>query len=458
MLSGLNLKQIWYDFVSCGHFFRPQDASYRRVYLINAMMFLAALVFCFFGLFNLLVSGLYTIAAMDFICLILTIFLLYDLRYHRSVQRSALLAIALILGGLIAYVVLSHGQSYGLIWMATLPPFAFFLLGLKRGLVLVLGGWVVLLLAMVIFGSQWPDWSFDTVSVANVAVALLALIGLIAYYEYTRNEAATQLAVLNRTLQERIDRALAENLSQQKLLIQRSKMADLGEAFGMLAHQWKQPLTVCTLAADVLNTRLEELGGEGGRESPRYYTRTLQEQLEFMRQSVDDFQAFMHPSRNCAPFKPYGAFLKVVKLYGPVLKKREIDLEITANEAAQAAQIEGYANELMQAGLNLLSNACDAILKRRAHEPAHTGQIALQMERRSDQLMIAIEDNGSGVNAAIAPKLFELFVTDKGPSGNGLGLYMSRVIIERMGGTIALENHEDGAVVTICLPIAPALG
>ena len=435
-------------FLTVGNRFSADHPDYRRALLLHTMMLAAIVVFGLFALLNIFVFHFYLIAAVDLCALIASIVLLVYLHKSAQVERVSNWALWIIALGLFAYLMIEKNAHYGLIWATTFFPFAFFLKGLRRGLMLSLLFYGVFIMGVLAHRSSWQALGFDAVSLSNVGVVLLALMALIGYYEKSRAEASAKLAELNRSLQHRIQAAIEENLAQQKLLIQRSKLADLGQSFAMLAHQWKQPLTVAALCVETLQED-EPLG----KPEQKRYLENIGHQIAFLNQSVNDFQDFLRPDKTQSVFSPVASFMQTARLIEPIFLKKAIGLRFETN-GCEAGLVLGYENEFKQVALNLLNNAFDAM--RAVKKGSNSDYIIVRFICEEDYLSLCVEDSGAGIDEAIQSTLFELFATSKGNNGSGLGLYMSRIIIEKMNGTLTLKNRDNGqsgAVATIQLPL-----
>jgi signal transduction histidine kinase len=111
---------------------------------------------------------------------------------------------------------------------------------------------------------------------------------------------------------------------------------------------------------------------------------------------------------------------------------------------------DGYGNEVAQVLLNLIANAKDVLLERNIQNP----YIQIHADQRDNQVEITILDNGKGVSIEPIEKIFEPYVSTKhASSGTGIGLYMSKIIIEKHSfGSLHVENTKEGALFTIFLP------
>jgi len=229
---------------------------------------------------------------------------------------------------------------------------------------------------------------------------------------------------------------------KEQLMIQQSKLADMGSMIGAIAHQWKQPLNVIGLSVSLYE---EEHEGDSGVEE---LAREINGQVAYMSETINDFRNFFQPSKRKQMFDINEAVNNVIKLLYPKMKTQNINIHLDKDIDAKAY---GFKNEFMQVMMNLINNARDAVVER---EPKN-GIIHIDVKKNNDFVTISLKDNGGGISEELLPdKLFEQYVTSKGDKGTGIGLSMSKTIIEKyMDGVLTARNIKDGAEFTIMLPI-----
>lgn len=144
---------------------------------------------------------------------------------------------------------------------------------------------------------------------------------------------------------------------------------------------------------------------------------------------------------------------KTLEIVNPVLQSKTITLQVK-NEAHKQVMFNGYQNEFQQVILKLINNAKDAILEKYEDEPSHEKLIVITIAEDEEKINVSVSDNGGGIPAKIIERIFEPYYTTKEEGkGTGVGLYMSKMIIEQnMNGVLSVENGSDGAIFTIVLP------
>ena len=214
-----------------------------------------------------------------------------------------------------------------------------------------------------------------------------------------------------------------EKEEQKELLIHQSRLASMGEMLGNIAHQWRQPLS--RLGYILMNIE--------SKDKVQCHTQKLKEasnQLEFMSQTIDDFRDFYKPDKEKEIFNLLEETQKVLVL----LDFKEIEIVVVAKEEVS---ILNHKNAYKQVLLNLLTNAKDILKNRAVPFP----KIIIKIEKNA----ITVSDNAGGVKLENIQRIFEPYFSTK-PQGLGIGLYMSKVIVEKnMGGKMRVENTKNGA-------------
>lgn len=240
-----------------------------------------------------------------------------------------------------------------------------------------------------------------------------------------------------------------KNIEQERMLLQQSKMATIGEMIGIIAHQWVQPLNSIAMISQMLQELLDL-----DEESNNLVVKTvssINDQISFMLATANDFKNFLKPSENATVFSVADAVNSVLDLYRPQLKYYYIQCGVFfESEELRKSVVYGYENEFKNVILNLCTNAKDA-LENSGTENAEI-EINISTDETGKKVIIAVIDNGGGIPQDVLDKLFTAYVSSKGEKGTGLGLYMSKLIInERMNGEISASNTENGAKITITL-------
>jgi C4-dicarboxylate-specific signal transduction histidine kinase len=250
----------------------------------------------------------------------------------------------------------------------------------------------------------------------------------------------SQLEALNLTLEERVEGAVDELRQKDQALIQQNRLAAMGEMIGNIAHQWRHPLHNIGLLVQILPAEMEELSPAQLEDRVGQIMNIIMQ----MSQTIDDFTNFFHQDKAKTSFVVHSAVVKAVEFNLPSLDSKGIAVSV---EGDREVVIHGYNNEYLQVLLNIINNAKDALVQRAVKEP----RISIRIARKDEQSVVTISDNGGGIDDSILPKIFDPYFTTKGPAlGTGIGLYMSKMIIEQnMGGSLKARNIADGAEFSI---------
>ena len=246
-------------------------------------------------------------------------------------------------------------------------------------------------------------------------------------------------------LESKINEEIFKRSEQEKLLIQQSKLASMGEMIGNIAHQWRQPLG--ELSALLINIQVKH---EFHDLDDAYMLSSIQQCIKinaFMSGTISDFQNFFKPSKEKEVFEISEACERAITILQASLKYHGIEFSFDISEKME---VFGYPNEFAQALLNILSNAKDVLSEREISNPS----IRLYLKKGYKYILIVIEDNGGGILPEHMDRIFEPYFTTKyAIQGTGIGLYMTKMIIENnMGGIITVKNTPSGALFTIKLP------
>ncbi len=250
------------------------------------------------------------------------------------------------------------------------------------------------------------------------------------------------LEVLNKELQNQI----SERKNQEKMLVHNSKLAAMGEMIGMIAHQWRQPLSSISTLAGNLQIYIE-LGLFDQTEFDTLLDQ-INQHSQYLSNTINDFRNFFRPDN---PMDTIMLDQVVENTLGIIGKSLEYNHITVVKDYEFSSEILTHPNELMQVFLNILKNASDAFVDSSASAPA----ITIRGRETDKYHQVEIIDNAGGIPDSVISSIFEPYFSTKGPGvGTGLGLYMSKMIVEEhCRGQLLVENRGDGAVFTVRLPV-----
>lgn len=258
-------------------------------------------------------------------------------------------------------------------------------------------------------------------------------------------EKSTQdLTYLNKHLEQEVKAAVEQMRKQEQILMQQSKNAAMGEMIGNIAHQWRQPLN----ALGIIIQDIEEAHAFGELDAA-YIKKTISNamtQIQFMSRTIDDFRNFFKPDKQKTSFDVNSVLEETLFLLSGQFNSAGIRINKELHPGT--ITIESYASEFSQVFLNLFNNAKDAIMEKTAEGllPAHKGELTVASGDEGDHVTIRISDNGIGIPQSIIDRIFEpYFTTKEQGKGTGIGLYMSKTIIEdNMNGTLHVTSSAEG--------------
>lgn len=232
--------------------------------------------------------------------------------------------------------------------------------------------------------------------------------------------------------------AVEELRRKEQLLIQQNRLAAMGEMLVNISHQWRQPLNVLGLILQELTRSYQR--GSLTAELLDARTHRAQQVILHMSQTIDDFRNFLSPDKMKASFNVKEVVETTLFMFRDSLKEILVDVHLMAEEDLF---IEGYRNEYAQTIMNILINARDVFHERKVPHP----RLTIMILRQNGKSVVTFADNAGGIASDVMGKIFDPYFTTKAPDkGTGIGLFMSKMIIERnMNGSLSVRNTEEGA-------------
>jgi signal transduction histidine kinase len=256
-----------------------------------------------------------------------------------------------------------------------------------------------------------------------------------------------ELNYLNRSLHQKVEKEVQKNREKDKLIMQQAKLASLGEMIGNIAHQWRQPLN--TLGIIIQDIENAYHFGDLDSEYIEKNSSDAMDQIHYMSSTIDDFRNFFRADGADEVFSVIKAINNSLAITKSSLENKNIRL---IKDIRDDLKIKGSKNQYIQVVINIIKNGQDVLIDNRIESP----YIKISLREESGKSILSIEDNGGGIPPEIMEKIFEPYFTTKHQSvGTGLGLYMSKTIIERnLKGQLRVENLKSGAKFSIIVPTA----
>ena len=219
----------------------------------------------------------------------------------------------------------------------------------------------------------------------------------------------------------------------------------MGEMIEHIAHQWRQPLSQVNSAVLVVDALLERHGLEDTQ--IEFKLSEIESLTKYMSMTINDFKNFFVEEKQKFFFRLKDVINYVVDIAWFSLNNKDISLSVHVDDNIN---MRNYANELQQVILVLINNARDVLEIEQVEDP----EIMIDVESSTHHVTIKVSDNAGGIDESILDKVFDpYFTTKQATNGTGLGLYISKMIIEEsMEGSLSVKNSDKGAEFSIVLP------
>lgn len=264
-----------------------------------------------------------------------------------------------------------------------------------------------------------------------------------------------KLSSVYSSMDKQIKESINELRQKDKHILQQSRQAQMGEMISMIAHQWRQPLSA--ISTVVAGLKLKEAlgkydlntpeGQKEHKENLQISLNKIEEYVKFLTVTIDDFRNFFKPDKKKEEVALIDLVNKTLDIVKKAFEVNKISLHVESNSQRT---ITTYSHEVMQVILNMLKNSEDIFKEKKQTD----GNVTIRIYSENDNEKIEIQDNAGGIPEEIFDKIFEpYFSTKQEKNGSGLGLYMSKTIIEEHClGKIDVQNTKDGALFCITLP------
>ena len=263
-----------------------------------------------------------------------------------------------------------------------------------------------------------------------------------------------ELEVLNNSLEDKVQDEIAKNRDKDQKLVQQSRMAQMGEMISMIAHQWRQPLGAIAASSIDLKMKIAFASfdldkKEGQEECTAYFDEQLsniETYVQGLTTTIDDFRNFYKPNKEKKTMTINEPIEKSLSIIEAVAKASGVEI---IKDFKSVKMGELYDSELMQVFLNIIKNAQDNFKEKEISN----ARIMITTMDIPEGVKVEICDNGGGIPEDIIKKIFDpYFSTKDEKNGTGLGLYMSKTIVEEHhDGILEVSNKEDGVCFVITI-------
>lgn len=301
------------------------------------------------------------------------------------------------------------------------------------------------------------EWIFQNKDLENLWIEIVLtyieiddvpLIHIVIRDINKRKKMEKELESLTYKLEERIAEEIKKNKEKTNQLIQQSRLAQMGEMISMIAHQWRQPLAAISATTNNLLLKII-LGEKIENKDLEVELKLINDYSQHLSLTIDDFRNFFRSDKIKFESSLKEIIQKSINIIKTSLISKNIELEI---KYQYDEKITTYINEVQQVILIILKNAEDAFEER----DIKNKKIFIKTSKIDNFAVIEINDNAGGISLGIIDKVFDpYFSTKKEKEGTGIGLYMSKIIIdEHCLGNLSVRNSENGALFTIKLPLS----
>ncbi len=238
---------------------------------------------------------------------------------------------------------------------------------------------------------------------------------------------------------------LERNKEKDQLILAQSRNATMGEMVSMIAHQWRQPLTTISMSVNniSLDIELDDLTVDSLKE----HTSTISKQTQELSNTIEDFLSYFKPNKEVEEINVKDVYYNALNICKNFIKKSDIQVLTNFDDTCD---INGYSRDLMQIIINLLKNAEEALNSNNISKKI----IEVTIFQNNDYVHLEVNDNAGGIPKEIIHDIFNPYFSTKKKNSSGLGLYMSKNIVEKhLNGILEVSNKNNGANFVLKLPI-----
>ncbi|WP_345979331.1 ATP-binding protein [Sulfurimonas sp. HSL3-2] len=376
---------------------------------------------------------------------LLTPFLLLFFIHFKKIDFKDFLLIGALFGVYIYFLTIIIAIENPFLLMCLTMPVITFIVS-KKGI--LYGTFMSAIVAMiasysVYFGIGAFYLRASTDNIINYNIFILAHMAVVLVVGILFDEQKRQKEILHVTVQDEINK----NQVQQVLMLQQSRLAQMGEMISVIAHQWRQPLSVIGMSAFNIQSKIKlEKFNFDDKASREKFLQLVEDEMadihrytRYLTGTIDDFTNFFKPDKEKELTSLNIPIEKALKILHSLILKENIQITV---DISIRNHIKIYTYEVMQVVLNIIKNSIDNFMEKNIENPS----IAIRAREDAHKFTIQICDNGGGIDESILPKIFDpYFSTKSEKNGTGLGLYISKIVIENhSSGLLNVRNEKNG--------------
>ncbi|MCD8213805.1 MAG: PAS domain S-box protein [Campylobacter sp.] len=291
----------------------------------------------------------------------------------------------------------------------------------------------------------WIRISGDSISVKEEVLWIVIDITKRVAMEKKLKESKLKINRLNKTLNQEVKNQLALIREKDEQLQYQSRLVQMGEMLNMIAHQWRQPLGAISATTSFLSTSL--MLNDFDKSSFLNEIDKIEKYAKHLSDTIDDFRNFFKLTKNKETTSLEELANMAINIVKPILQTKKIKIYTKYNCNTSFLT---YKNEVSQVVLNLIKNSQDAFLENQITDCI----IEISTYIQKSYFCLSIKDNAGGIKEEIMDKIFDLYFSTKhGKNGTGIGLYMSKIIIQdHCQGKLEARRIKNGSLFTIKLP------
>jgi len=394
----------------------------------------------------------------------------YYILQHNTRKYTIIARFVFFISILVAIIVLVHlhNSPMRFLWLATIVYMIFYLFDRKEGIF-----WTIyiamLLFALMIYDKRLLDinWIDFIILITNIIVVMT----ISTWYANIEKESTKrfeeaknmltrevehktlqlkaktkELQELNDSLEEKISQKIEESRKHEEILFKQAKFAQIGEMINMIAHQWRQPLNAISATSISLGLMIEKQK-EVDKKVVLSKLNRMGKYIQDLSKTIDDFRITYNENRYKDKVNVKDVIDNVIELFKNDLNYRNIDIKI---DYQCELVLNIYRNKFAQVLVNIIKNSEEAFISNGVQDSI----IWITTYCDNNHIYVSIKDNAGGIKKNIIDKIFDpYFTTKENFDGTGLGLYVSKIIIqEKLNGDIWVESDKNFTTFYIKIP------